>query len=107
MSNLRNKLIRLAHAKPELRPDLLPLIREASATKKAFMRPGEMYVLNAVKTPNAPQGYPGGYARFVRKMPPGMGLGGYVFRNDRGREIFVPFEDAKAVIGKTAAEIPK
>lgn len=31
MSNLRNKLIRLAHGKPELRGDLLPLIREAAS----------------------------------------------------------------------------
>ena len=30
MSNLRNKLIRLAHAKPELRADLLPLLKEAA-----------------------------------------------------------------------------
>lgn len=30
MKTLRNKLIRLAHAKPDLRPDLLPLIREAN-----------------------------------------------------------------------------
>ena len=29
MSNLRNKLIRLAHAKPELRSHLLPLLKEA------------------------------------------------------------------------------
>ena len=30
MSNLRNKLIRLAHANPSLREDLLPLIKESS-----------------------------------------------------------------------------
>ena len=30
MSNLRNKLIRLAHEKPELRKDLLPLLKEAA-----------------------------------------------------------------------------
>jgi hypothetical protein len=29
MSNLRNKLIRLAHAKPELRKDLLPLLKKS------------------------------------------------------------------------------
>ena len=29
--SLRNKLIRLAHAKPELRKDLLPLLKEASS----------------------------------------------------------------------------
>ena len=35
MSNLRNKLIRLAHQKPELRKDLLPLLTEKVADKKA------------------------------------------------------------------------
>ena len=30
MSNLRNKIIRLAHQKPELREHLLPLVKEAS-----------------------------------------------------------------------------
>ena len=34
MSNLRNKIIRLAHAKPELRKHLLPLV-----TKKAYKDP--------------------------------------------------------------------
>ena len=35
MSNLRNKLIRLAHAKPELRKDLLPLLTEKVVGKTA------------------------------------------------------------------------
>jgi len=30
MSNLRNKIIRLAHQKPELRKDLLPLLKEGT-----------------------------------------------------------------------------
>lgn len=30
MSSLRKKLIRLAHANPDLRPDLLPLIKESA-----------------------------------------------------------------------------
>ncbi len=33
--NLRNKLIRLAHEKPELRADLLPLLKEAKTEKTA------------------------------------------------------------------------
>ena len=32
MSNLRNKIIRLAHQKPELRKDLLPLLTEKVAS---------------------------------------------------------------------------
>lgn len=32
MSNLRSKLIRLAHAKPELRKDLLPLLAKSAAS---------------------------------------------------------------------------
>lgn len=35
MSDLRNKLIRLAHSKPDLRPDLLPLIRQAGESGEA------------------------------------------------------------------------
>ena len=31
MSNLRNKIIRLAHEKPELRKDLLPLVKTAAS----------------------------------------------------------------------------
>jgi len=34
MSNLRNKLIRLAHQNPELRKDILPLLTEKVADKK-------------------------------------------------------------------------
>lgn len=34
MSDLRNKLIRLAHEKPELRKHLLPLIKQSSFKKK-------------------------------------------------------------------------
>ena len=34
MSDLRNKLIRLAHAKPELRKDLLPLLKAAKGSEK-------------------------------------------------------------------------
>lgn len=35
MSNLRNKLIRLAHTKPELREHLLPLLKKGSVNKQA------------------------------------------------------------------------
>lgn len=35
MSNLRNKLIRLAHTNPEIRKDILPLLTKESANKKA------------------------------------------------------------------------
>lgn len=31
--NLRSKVIRLAHANPELRPHLLPILREAAQTR--------------------------------------------------------------------------
>ena len=34
MSNLRNKIIRLAHENPELRKELLPLLKEAGAHRK-------------------------------------------------------------------------
>lgn len=34
MSDLRNKIIRLAHAKPNLRVDLLPLLKQASSAPK-------------------------------------------------------------------------
>ena len=34
MSNLRSKVIRLAHARPELRPALLPLLKEAAPRPK-------------------------------------------------------------------------
>lgn len=34
MSSLRSKLIRLAHSKPELRSDLLPLLKQAAGTKE-------------------------------------------------------------------------
>ena len=36
MSNLREKVIRLAHEKPELRKDLLPLLKEAKGKPMAF-----------------------------------------------------------------------
>lgn len=35
-SDLRNKVIRLAHNNPELREELLPLVRESSTSKVAF-----------------------------------------------------------------------
>jgi len=35
MSNLRSDLIKLAHANPTLRPDLLPLLREAAKKRKS------------------------------------------------------------------------
>ena len=36
MSSLRNKVIRLAHENPELRKDLLPLLKEAKGQPMAF-----------------------------------------------------------------------
>jgi hypothetical protein len=53
--NLRSNLIRLAHANPELRPDLLPLIKEASQPKGVMTVSGpfRMYVppkLSALQT---------------------------------------------------------
>jgi hypothetical protein len=36
MSDLRNKIIRLAHANPELRPHLLPLLKEGTQEKSAL-----------------------------------------------------------------------
>lgn len=99
MSDLRNKLIRLAHSKPNLRSDLLPLIREAGE-KQAYFRSGERYYLTGITTKLSPEGYPEGYATFRREVPASMGLGGYLFVGQRGREIFVPYEDAQAVISK-------
>lgn len=39
---LRNKLIRLAHEKPELREDILPLLKEAKAPSKEIKRLSEL-----------------------------------------------------------------
>lgn len=36
MSNLKNRIIKLAYKHPELREDLIPLIREADSSKEAF-----------------------------------------------------------------------
>jgi hypothetical protein len=36
MSTLRSKVIRLAHENPELRPHLLPLLKEAAGTVKVW-----------------------------------------------------------------------
>jgi len=36
MSDLRSRLIRLAHAKPELRPDLLPLLKQGAKQLPPF-----------------------------------------------------------------------
>ena len=44
MSNLRNKLIRLAKAKPELRKHLLPILKEASKSKLREKDDGFQYV---------------------------------------------------------------
>ena len=38
MSKLRNKIIRLAHANPELRDDLLPLLKEATDDGGVFQK---------------------------------------------------------------------
>lgn len=34
---LRSKLIRLAHARPDLRADLLPILKEAARTKREWV----------------------------------------------------------------------
>ena len=38
MSKLRNKIIRLAHANPELRDELLPLLKEATDDGGVYQR---------------------------------------------------------------------
>lgn len=46
MSNLRTKLIRLAHEKPELRSHLLPLVMLDAPTRKASLKvPSEVHAL--------------------------------------------------------------
>lgn len=40
MSDLRKKLIRLAHSKPDLREDLLPLLKKASGPWQLYDMPG-------------------------------------------------------------------
>lgn len=35
MSNLKNKIIKLAYTQPEIRPHLLPIIKEASSFEDA------------------------------------------------------------------------
>lgn len=44
MSELRNKLIRLAHTNSKLRPDLLPLLKEAATIER---RPGSIWLQDA------------------------------------------------------------
>lgn len=59
MTNLRSKLIRLAHTKPEFRPALLPLLREAAAPEEvAYIRGRYLPQDNPtlLKRKNTPQG---------------------------------------------------
>ena len=52
MSNLRNKLIRLAHNKPELRKHLLPILKEAKQKKykvKVWCDAEETYAGGSIK----------------------------------------------------------
>lgn len=48
---LRKKLIRLAHSNPELRADILPLLKE-SASKKASLPNAELSTLNGKRVPS-------------------------------------------------------
>lgn len=63
MSDLRNKLIRLAHSKPKLRPDLLPLIREAAGPR---LNSGTKSKINRQLTDLTS---PGHKTRYFNKIP--------------------------------------
>ena len=41
--NLRKRLIRLAHQKPELRPHLIPILKQAAAPEKVLKMVGNYY----------------------------------------------------------------
>ena len=49
-SNLRNKVIRLAHEKPELRSHLLPLLKKAAPEGFPFMGRGYEKIAKSAKT---------------------------------------------------------
>lgn len=101
MSQLRTAVIKLAHEKPHLRPHLLPILATSGSDRQANMgllRPGVSVELLPKKTKLSPEGYPAGRATILRKVPAGMGLGGFYLQLEgRRSEVFVPFEDAKAV----------
>ena len=63
MSDLRSKLIRLAHAKPELRKHLLPILKEA---QKAHLEKVAVEVIELTQV----QSQSVGAFRFVEKMSP-------------------------------------
>lgn len=58
---LRNKVIRLAHAKPELRKDLLPLLKKSYGRKdtlsRMIERAGAKWGVSLTHTYNDPAGY--------------------------------------------------
>jgi len=101
---LRNKIIKLAHNKTQFRRTLLPILKEANV---GLLRPGSVVELRPVKTKLAPDGYPRGRAVVLRKVPAGMGLGGFYLQLEgRRAELFVPFEDAKAVFNMRSTTLP-
>lgn len=52
MSNLRSRLIRLAHEKPELRSQLLPILKKASAWEKTLKLGPNMEATLILEGPN-------------------------------------------------------
>ena len=105
MNQLRKAVIKLAHDNPPLRKHLLPILKESNI---GLLRPGVSVELIPKKTKMVPEGYPEGRAVVLRKVPAGMGLGGYYLKMEgRRNEIFVPFEDVKAVINMRSVYLPK
>jgi len=51
--DLRAKVIRLAHSRPDLRPHLLPLLSKDARTKEAWMRLPDSYFDFGYEGPNA------------------------------------------------------
>jgi len=71
-----------------------------SKEARSKFRPGQkVRLLPTVTSLSPPNGYPQGFATFVREFPAGMGHGGYQFKLiPSGREVFVPYVDEKEVV---------
>lgn len=79
MSNLRAKIIRLAHENPELRNDLLPLLKEGGSIEKTARRFGVQEVNMHMN---------GGFATFTYALPQKTDLS-WVIRQSKGLDSIV------------------
>lgn len=67
MSDLRNKVIRLAHAKPELRKHLLPLLKEASSLADMLSDEDFIFTIHLAMARKIPRREP----KWVKNLPGG------------------------------------